>query len=214
MIGNWVNGTQVHSLLTSICEWITASKWNLNLNYIGLDLGVDTKCISSYQSVQSLSHVRLFATTWTAAHQASLSIIYSQSLLKLMPVESVMPSNHLSLCQPFSTHLQSFPASGSFPMSQFLALGGQNIGVSASTSVLPMNIQDWFPLGWTGWISFQSKGLSRVFSNTMVQKHMGKHLFISIDNSQAIVQSLSHVWLSQSLCNTVVCSMAGIPVLH
>ena len=66
---------------------------------------------------------------------------------------------------PFSFCLQSFPTSGSFPMSQFFAQGGQNIGVSVSTSVLPMNIQDWFPLGWTGWISLQSKGLSRVFSN-------------------------------------------------
>ena len=72
---------------------------------------------------------------------------------------------------PFSSHLQSFPASGSFPMSQFFTSGGQSIRVSASPSVLPMNIQDWFPLGWTGWISFQSKGLSRVFSNTTVQKH-------------------------------------------
>ena len=71
---------------------------------------------------------------------------------------------------PFSC-LQSFPASGSFQMSQLCMSGGQNIGVSASTSVLPVNIQDWFPLGWTGWISLQSKGLSRVFSNTTVQKH-------------------------------------------
>ena len=70
-----------------------------------------------------------------------------------------------------SSSLQSFPASGSFQMSQFFASGGQNIGVSASASVLPMNTQDWFPLGWTGWISLQSKGLSRVFSNTTVQKH-------------------------------------------
>ena len=72
---------------------------------------------------------------------------------------------------PFSSRLQSFPVSGYFQMSQFLALGGQSIGVSASASVLPMNIQDWSPLGWTGWISLQSKGLSRVFSNTSVQKH-------------------------------------------
>ena len=71
----------------------------------------------------------------------------------------------------FSSHLQSFPASGSFQMSQFFASRGQNIGVSASASVLPMNTQDWFPLGWTGWISLQSKGLSRVLSNTTVQKH-------------------------------------------
>ena len=72
---------------------------------------------------------------------------------------------------PFSFCLQLFPASGSFPMSQFFSSGGQNIGVSASTSVLPMNIQNWFPLGLTGWISLQSKGLSRIFSNTIVQKH-------------------------------------------
>ena len=72
---------------------------------------------------------------------------------------------------PFSSCPQSFPASGSFQMSQLFASGGQSIGVSASTSVLPMNTQDWSPLGWTGWISLQSKGLSRVFSNTAVQKH-------------------------------------------
>ena len=77
----------------------------------------------------------------------------------------------LSSVVPFSSHLQSFPASGSFPVSQFFESGGQRIGVSASASVLPMNIQDWFPLGWTGWISLQSKGLSRVFSSTTVQKH-------------------------------------------
>ena len=72
---------------------------------------------------------------------------------------------------PFSSHLQSFPESGSFQMSQFFTSGGQSIGASASASDFPMNVQDWFPLGWTGWISLQSKGLSRVFSNTTVQKH-------------------------------------------
>ena len=77
----------------------------------------------------------------------------------------------LSSAVPFSSHLQSFPASGSFPVSQFFESGGQSIWVSASASVLPMNIQDWFPLGWTGWIFLLSKGLSRVFSNTTVQKH-------------------------------------------
>ena len=76
-----------------------------------------------------------------------------------------------SLLLLFSSCLQSFPASGSFPVSQFYASGDKNIGVSASASVLPMNIQDWSPLGWTSWISLQSKGLSRVFSNTTVQKH-------------------------------------------
>ena len=80
------------------------------------------------------------------------------------------PPSH-PLWSPFSSHLQSFPASGSFPMSQFFASGGQSIGVSASASILPMNIQDWFHLGCTGWISLLSKGLSRVLSNTTVQKH-------------------------------------------
>jgi len=81
---------------------------------------------------------------------------------------------------PFSSCLQSLPASGSFPMSQFFTLEGQRIEVSSSASVLPMNIQDWFPLGWTGWISLQSKGLSRVFSNTTVQKHQFFHAQLSL----------------------------------
>ena len=108
---------------------------------------------------------------WTAAHQASLSITNSWSLLKLMCIEWVMPSNHLILCHPLLLPPSIFPASGSFPVSLFFTSGGQSIGVSASTSVLPVNIQDCFPLGWTGWISLQSKGLSRVFSNITVQKH-------------------------------------------
>ena len=122
-------------------------------------------------SVQSLSCVRLFATPWTAACQASLSIANSQSLLRFMSTESVVPSNHFILCCPLLLLPSNFPASGSFQMSQLFTSGGQNIGLSASTPVFPMNIQDWFPLGWTGWISLQSKGLSRVFSNTTVQKH-------------------------------------------
>ena len=81
---------------------------------------------------------------------------------------------------PFSSCPQSFPASGSFPVSQLFASGGQSIGVSTSISVLPVNTQDWFPLGWTGWISLQSKGLSRVFSNTTVQKHQFFHAQISL----------------------------------
>ena len=103
---------------------------------------------SQFSSVQSLSYVWFFVTPWTAAHQASLSITNSHSLLRLMSIESVMPSYHLILCHPL--FLQSFPASGSFPMNQFFTSGGQSIGASASASVLPMNIQDWFPLGCTG----------------------------------------------------------------
>ena len=108
-------------------------------------------------------------TPWTTGHQASLSITNSQSLVKLMSIESVIPSISSSVI-PFSSCLQSFPASRSLLMSQFFASGGQSIGVSASTSVLPMNIQGWFPVGLTGWIPLQSKGLSRVFSNTTVHK--------------------------------------------
>ena len=119
--------------------------------------------------IQSLSHVQLFATPWTAAFQASLSFTISQRLLKLMAIESVMPSNHLVLIVPFSSCCQSFPASGSFLMSQLFASGGQSC--RASASVLPVNIQDLFPLEWTGLISLQFKGLSRVFSNITVQKH-------------------------------------------
>ena len=129
--------------------------------------------LSSVQfcSVQLLSCVQLFATLWTTVCQASLSITNSRSLLKLMSIESVMPSNHLILFRPLLLPPSIFPVSGSFPMSQFFTPCGQSIGISASASVLPMNIQDSFPLGWTGWISLQSKGLSRVLSNTTVQKH-------------------------------------------
>ena len=137
-------------------------------------------------SVQSLSHVQLFATLWITARQASLSITNSRSLLKLMPIESVMTSSHLILCLPFSSCPQSLPASGSFTVSQLFTWGGQSIGVSASASVLPMNTQDWSPLEWTGWISLQSKGLSRVFSNTIVQKYQ----FFS---TQLSSQSNSHI---------------------
>ena len=106
-----------------------------------------------------------------AACQASLSITNSRSPPKPMYIELMTPSNHLILIIPFSSCPQSFPASGSFQISQLFASGSQSIGVSASTSVLPMNTQEWSPFGWTVWISLQSKGLSRVFSNTTVQKH-------------------------------------------
>ena len=99
--------------------------------------------------VQSPRCSQLFSTPWTAAHQPSLSFTISQTLLKLMSMESVMPSNHFVLCHPLSACLQSFPASGSFPMSQLFASDGQSIGTSASASVLSMNIQGWFPLGLT-----------------------------------------------------------------
>ena len=114
-----------------------------------------------FSSVQLLSYVQLFATSWTAACQASLSITNSQSLLKVISIASVMPSNRLILCLPLLLLLSIFPSIRVFPMSQFFVSGGQSI--RASASVLPMNFQDWFPLGLTGWISLQSKGFSRVF---------------------------------------------------
>ena len=145
-------------------------------------------------SIQSLSHVWLFAIPWTAACQASLFITNSQILLKLMSIELVMPSNHSSSVIPLSSCLQSCPASGSFLMSQFFTSGGQSIGVSASASVLPMNIQDWFPLGLTSLVSLQSKGLSRVFSNTTVQKHQFFGPQLSLQSNSHI-----HTWLLEKL---------------
>ena len=102
--------------------------------------------------------------------QASLSIINSRNLPKLMSIESVRPSNHLILCYPLLSLPSIFPSIRVFS-NELFAWGGQTIGVSASTSVPPMNTQDWSPLGWIGWISLQSKGLSSVFSNSTVQKH-------------------------------------------
>ena len=119
-----------------------------------------------FSSVQSLSHVRLFVTPWTAVHQAFLSIKNSQNLLKIMSIKSVMPSNHLILCRPLLLPPSIFPSIRVFSNESVLCISGQNTGLSALVSVLPMNIKDWFPSGWTGWISLQSKGLSRVFSNT------------------------------------------------
>ena len=122
-----------------------------------------------FSSVELLSHVWLFMTH--GLHHARLPCpsltcgVYSKSC----PRSRWYHPTILSSAVPFSC-LQSFPASGSFPVSQFFASGGQSIEISASASVFPMNIQGWFPLGWTGWISLQSKGLSRVFANT-VQKH-------------------------------------------
>ena len=121
-------------------------------------------------SVQSLSRVRLFVTAWTAACQASLSITNSKSLFKLMSTELVMPSSHLILSS--SSPAFNLPsASGSFKWVSSLYQAAKGWKFQLQPSVLPMNIQDWFPLGWTGWISLKSKGLSRVFSNTTVQKH-------------------------------------------
>ena len=126
---------------------------------------------NSVKSVQSLSHVQLFATPWTTAFQASLSITNSWSLLKLMFVESVMPYNHLIACRPLHLPPSIFPSMRVFFNESVPHNKWTKYWRFASASVLPMNIQDWFPLGWICWISLQSKGLSRVFSNSTVQKH-------------------------------------------
>ena len=116
---------------------------------------------------------------------------HSQSLLKLMTINHLWCHPTISpSVVPFSSCLQSFPGSRSFSVSEFFMSGGQNIGASASALVLPMNIQDWSPLGWTGWISLQSKGLSRVFSNTTVQKHQFFSAQLSLWSNSHI-----HTWL-------------------
>ena len=144
----------------------------------------------SFSSVKLLSHVQLFVTPCTAACQSSLSITNSQSLLKLMSIELVMHPSISSSVIPFSFCLQSFPPSGSFPMSQPFASGGQSNGASASASVLPINIQAWSPLGLAGLISLQSKGFSSIFSNTTLQKHQFFSTQVSLWSNSHI-----HTWL-------------------
>ena len=143
-------------------------------------------------SVQSFSHVWLFATSWTAVPQASCPSptpgVYSNSC----PLSWWCHPTISSSVVPFSSYLKSLPASTSFQMSRFFSWGGQSIGVSSSSSVLPMNIQDWFPLGWTGWISLQSKGLSRVFSNTTESSPKASVL----QRSAFFIVQLSHLYMT------------------
>ena len=122
-------------------------------------------------SVQSLSCVQLFPHPWTAAPQPSLSITNSQNLLKLMSIELVMPSNNLIPCRPLLCLPSISPTIRVISNETVLPIKWPKYWTSASASVLPVNFQDWFPLGGTSWISLQSKWLSRVFSNTTVQKH-------------------------------------------
>ena len=145
-----------------------------------------------FSSVQLLSRVRRFATPWITARQASLSITNSRSSNSCPSSQWCHPAISSSVI-PFSSCPESLPASESFPVSQLFAWGGQSIGVSALASVLPKNTQDWSPSEWTGWISLQSKGLSRVFSNTTVQKHQ-------FFNAQLSLQSNSHdYWKNHSI---------------
>ena len=141
-------------------------------------------------SSESLSRVWLFEIPWIAACQAYLSITNSRSSPRLRSIESVMPSSHLILCHPLLLLPPIPPSIRVFSSESTLHLGGQSIGVSALASFLPKNTQDWSPLEWTGWISLQSKGLSRVFSNTTVEKHQ-------FFGAQLSSQSNSHIhtWL-------------------
>ena len=140
--------------------------------------------------VQLLSHIQLFAAPWPAACQTSLSFTISRSLLRLMSVESVIPSNHLILCFCLLLLPSIFPSIRVFSNETvFFVSGGQSIGVSPSPPVLPMNIEAWFPLGLTGWISLQSKGLSR----KNLQHHSSK---ASILRHSAFMVQLSHLYMT------------------
>ena len=153
-------------------------------------------------SDQWLSHVLLFKTPGIAARQASLSITNSQSSLRLTSIELVMPSSHLILCHPLFFLPAIPPNIRVFSKSQLFAWGGQSIGVSASASILQNNIQNWFPLAWTGWISLQSKGLPKVFSNTTVQNHQFFCVQLSLwSNSHFLTCLLEkpYIWLDGPL---------------
>ena len=145
---------------------------------------------TQFSSVQLLSRVWLFMTPWIALHQASLSITNSWSLLKLMIIELVMPSSQLVLCCPLPHPPSIFSSIRVFSKESVLTSGGQHIRVSASTSVLSMNIQDWFPWGLISWDSLQFKGLTRVFSNITAQRHQ----FFSTQPS-FYSNSHNHTWL-------------------
>ena len=160
------NGVGCHFLLQRI--FLTQRSNLRHLHWQGGFLTTEPPSVQ-FSSVQSLS-VWLFAMPWTTARPPCPSPT-RELYPNPCPLSQWCHATISSSVIPFSSCLQSFPASGSFPVSQLFTSGGQSFGVAASTSVLPMNIQDWSPLGWTGWISLQSKGLLRVFSNTIVQKH-------------------------------------------
>jgi len=151
---------------------------------------------SNFNSVQLLSCVGHFVTPWTVAHQASLSITNSCSLLKLMYIQTVMPSNHLFLCGPLllPSIFPNIRVFSSEPVVRIMWPKCWSLGFSISEySGLPMNIHDWFPLGLTGWISLQSRGLSRVFPNTTVQKHQFLDAQLSLWSNSHI-----HTWLLEN----------------
>ena len=160
------------------------------------DAEADSSTLATWLEVvvQSLGCFRLFVTPWTAACQAFLPFTSSEACSKSCPLSPWYHPTISSSVLPFSSCLQAFPASGAFLMSQFFTSGGHRPGASASLSVPPMNIQDWFSLGLTGLISLLSKGLLRVFSNTTVQKHQ-------FFGAQPSLWSYSHIhtWLLEKL---------------
>ena len=172
------NGQSGLRWLSSVVLRITPQEWGQELWYLLYSFSV------------SAGDTRGFVTPWTETHQAFLSITISQSFLKFMPTESVMPSNNLILCCPLLLLPSIFPSIWVFSSESVLHIRCPKF-LSFSFSISPsMNIQDWFPLGWTGWISLQSKGLARVFSNTTVQKHQ---FFGAQPSSQS--NSHIHTWL-------------------
>ena len=142
---DWTNISFITGRLSTVWSTGEAPWWSLNT--------VFTSAYEFFSSVQSLSHVWLFATPWTIARQAVCPSSTPRACSNSCPSSQWCHPSISSSVVPFSSCFQSFPASRSFPMSQFFTSGSQNIGVSASASVLPVNIRDWFPLGWTGWIS-------------------------------------------------------------
>ena len=205
-------GSSIHGILQArILEWVAifffrASSWPLfyflrriageTLKWLYIfwcNFHPEVKIritVNQFSSVQSLSPVWLFATPWIAARQASLSVTNSRSSLRSRPSSQWCHPAISSSVVPFSSGPQSLSASESFPISQLFTWGGQSIGVTALASFLPKKSQGWSPSEWTGWISLQSKALSRVFSNTTVQKHQ---FFGAQPSSQS--NSHIHTWL-------------------
>ena len=170
-----VRSSMLGSHFWSLCKWHGKSNTHTGIVVV----------------VQLLSCVWLFVTPWTAEHQVFLSFTISLSLLKLMSIESMMSSNHLTLSYLFLCLHSIFPGIGSFTMSQLFASGGQSTEASTSASVLPLTIQSWFPLGLTGLFSLLSKGLSGVFSTT-IQKHQFSAFFMVQLSHQYMTHMCAH----------------------
>ena len=183
---------------------------SLRTRFIGwIEERVIHKCIYWFSSVQSFI-VSDSATPRTVARQASLSITNSLRLPKFMSTESVMPSNHLILCHSLLLLLSIFPRIRIFSNESALWSGGQSIGVSASTSVLPMNIQYICPLGWTGWISLHSKELSIVFPNTTAQKHKSYLEPVCCSMSSSNCCFLTCIQIKSNFCSNICVSFTNL----